>query len=468
MFKARIHAWKLHKNITKAQRATLLRKARQLKGSEQLVLGRRPVLHRLERYCRENKVSLKDLETATPRQRRRPLLSPLNASEPTESAAVRMQSLFQPPTEPSQRVEIYGDMKTAEVIIWNAESYFNFYLTAGPGTHYYSAQLTCAAPNEFLGPSLVLVENEQAWDGVVDPVEFFVHAYDALSALKMGLTKSAFNAMGKAQSLLRILFQQQEPSLFPNLIDILMRLRQQNSQFTKAALQFIVDMASTMLSPVHPLSIIIKALCALPSIVDRMCVWRALTDVQSRFFASVEDRRLIEESRWDYFFGLEQMGHIKEAEDYLDQLFTTDERVKEEDPKYLYNKGLILEVQHKYIEAEFQFRKCLELTSQDEQRVLAGVTRSSLSDWLEAIEISLYGLAKVLEFTDRVEEAKAMWWRHLESVCARLGPDTVDTQCTGAHFDDFLLRHDYIEESAALRARFPLLLQRTILPRESL
>lgn len=379
-----------------------------------------------------------------------------------------MQSLFQPPTEPSQHVEFYGDTKTAEIFIWNTSAYFSSYFITGPGTRYYKVRWTRAASNDLPVQCPILDINEQGWDGVVQPYILHNHVYAASNALEKGLANSAFIAMHKAQSLLSTLFQQQAPGLLAALIGTLVDLLEQNSQLAKVALQFIVDMALTMLPPTHPLSMIISAFIALPFTTDRMSVWRIMTDVHSKSFAFVQDPAPTEMAGWRYFDGLMRMGHLKEAEDCLDRLFHADRNVKEEDPEYLSEKGIILYEQHQYMEAEIHLRKCLDLTRHVEEQVLAKITESGWSNWCKCIVISLYGLANVLESMDKVEEAKAIWWRRIEFCCAAWGPDDVDTQVAGSDFEDFLLQHDYIEESAALRARFPCLLQQNKLPPECL
>lgn len=468
MYKARAKAWNLRKNITKAERPSLIRKVRQPRRTDQVLYGGRPVLHRLLRYCKEKNLSLGDLEKVTSSNQQQRSGSPLDANDRVESGGLALQSLFRCPSQPSRPIALYGDMTTAEVIIWNTNYYLNFYFTEGHGTRYFQPKPTVARCKGPPAKSPVLVRNQEAWGDLVEPTNIIEHIFDALANSKAGFIDLAFEAMNKAYGLTRILLKQQAPNLLPYFIEILVNRRIATSNLARNIRHFILNMAATVLGAEHPLSIIVRLFCLLPSTVAHMFVWRAVTDAFSKPLSVLEDSKLLRNTRWTYYFGLRKRGSVEEAQDYLSVLFGTDRNAKEQDLEFLIQEGRLLEMRYKYMEAETQYRKCLQLLKKEEREILADGPDSSSIKWRAMVYGCLRGLAGILESTERIDEAKAAWWREFDFVCAAWGHNSTHAQVMGAHLDDFLNGHGYIEESTALRARFPCLLRRTLLPPESL
>jgi tetratricopeptide (TPR) repeat protein len=460
--------WNLHKNLKKAEKATLIRKVRQTRRADQLLFKGRPVqMHRLLRYCKENKIPLQILDTATPRNRQQRLQSPHDASSRASSAALELQSLFRSPSQPSQPVVMYGDMRTSEVIIWNTESYLNSYFTTGLGTRYFKVEVnpTVTPREEVPGQSLLLVRNEGAWDGVVEPVKMYNHIFDAICALKGGFIEPAFEAIDKAYCLVQILFEQEAPTLLPFLIYIFFYQVKGDTNFARNVRQFILDMAKTVIGHAHPLSRILTSLCTVASTNCKFFVWRIVCDALRKVFAALEDSEALTYVRLLYVYALRNSGFAKEGEHYLDLLYGN---VEEHNPEYIAQKAAFSKKQGKYMEAEIQYRKCLELLKEAESEILANGTHSSSFEWSFELNTCRRGLADVLELTGRIDESKAIRWRNLQLVSATWGPDSVDIQIAGSCFDEFLTANGYIEESTALRAQYPSILQQNKLPPESL
>ena len=462
MFKARITNWNLHKNLKKADKASLIRKVRQTKGAGQLVFKGRPVqMHRLVRYCKENNVPPADLEPAALREQRRRSISPLNFGVSGELAALGLQSLFRSPSQPSWPIAMDGDMRTAEVILWNTETYLNFYFTTGPGTQYFKVDPTMAACK-------ALVKNEEAWNGIVEPKIMARNIRYASYAWENGFPHSAFEAADEASGLVKTLFEQQAPTLLAQLINALAYGAKGDFVFANNMRQFILDMAATVLGDEHPLSMILNSLSKLSSAVDKYHVRRAVTDAFDRCFEGLGDSGLLIETRTLHLYGLVEEGLMKEAQDYSDVIHQTGGRIAEQDPIHFCEAACLLPAHSKYIEAEIQYRRWLDLLKEAEDDVLAEGTSSCSLGRLRAIYGCQFGLALVLEFMDRIDEAKAIWRRALKFVCAAYGPDSIETQVTGSQLDDCLTENGCIEESAALRAQFPCLLRRKVLALESL
>jgi tetratricopeptide (TPR) repeat protein len=468
MYKARINAWNLHKNLKKAQKATLFRKVRQGGGVEKLLPNGRPLMPRLMRYYRENKVELRAIEAATSTNRRRRANSLLDAVSHADAAAFKVQSLFRPPYQPSWPIVMYGDIRTAEAIKWYTETYLDSYLRTGPGTLYYQVVPVKAAPKKCTAQSLVWTRNESAWSSVVCIGTLTNHVVDAIQALKWGFTESAFEAIDEAHDLLPLLFRQQTPSLLSGLIDILATQVGGDSSFAQKLRQFILDMAATVLGTAHPLTMITKMLCTVSSTADQLRVWRAVTDSYDRFFGVVEDFESSGKIRWNYYLGLWHEGLILEAQDYLEVIDTADGVLREQDTVYLTEKAECLREQGRYVEADFQYGRCLELLKEAEDDILAHGRNSTFLPERIEIDNCLHGLARVLAVTGKIDEAKAMYWRTFEFVCAAFGADGVDAQIAGADLDDFLIAYEYLEESASLRAQHPRILLRNELPPECL
>jgi tetratricopeptide (TPR) repeat protein len=468
MYKTRINSWNLHKNLKKAQKATLVRKVRQKDGVEQLLPNGRPLMPRLLRYCRENKAELRAIGAATSTNRQRRVNSILAASSHADAAALEVQSLFRPASQPFRPIAMYGDMRNAEAIKWYTEAYLDYYLTTGPGTLYYQRVPVETASDDGTAQSLTWTRNESAWSNVVATSTLIAHANDAMQALESGFSKTAFEAISKAQDLLQPLFKQQTPGLLPVLIYILAVKASGDSKFARNLRKFIFDMAATVLGTAHPLSMIIRTLCTLSSMADQLRVWCAVIDSYDKFLSVVKDSGTSEVIRWRYYRGLSQGNLIHEAQDYLEVMFGGHGVLREQNADYVSEKANLLRMQGKYVEADFQYRRCLELLKEAEDDIMAHGRNSTFLDEFCDTDDCLYGLADSLENTDRIDEAKVMYWRSFKFNCAALGPDSFDAQVAGACLDDFLNDHGYLEESATLRAQYPPLLRRDKLPRECL
>ena len=464
MYKARINAWNLHKNLKKAQKATLVRKVRQRGGVEKRLPNGRPLMPRLLRYCRENKVELRAIGATTSSNRQRRVNSLLDASSHADATALKVQSLFRPPFQPSRPIAMYGDMRNAEAIIWYTETYLGSYLTSGPGTLYYQVAPVEPAPKNRTAKSLIWTRNESAWSNVVPAETVKDHVFDAMEALKWGFTESAFEAINKAHELLPALFKQQTPQLLCYLIEILTIEAGGKSNFAQKLRQFILDMAATVLGAAHPLPMITNMLCTFLSTADQLRVRRAVIDRCDGFFGVVEDSGMSQTFRWCYFRELQEEGLILEARDYLEEVFGADGVLREQNTEYVGVKACCLRRQGKHVEADFQYRRCLEFLKKAEDDIMAHGRNSTCLDQRFNIDEYLYGLAKSLEHTDRIDEAKVMLWRGFEFACAAFGPDGVGAQIAGAGLNRFLIRHGYLEQSATLRAQHPRILRRKKLP----
>jgi tetratricopeptide (TPR) repeat protein len=468
MYKARINAWNLHKNLKKAQKATLIQKARQRSGVERLLPNGRPLMPRLLRYCRENKVEIQAIEAATSRNQQRRVNPSLGSSSREDAAALEVWSLFRSSSQPSQPIAMYGDMRNAETIIWHTEVYLNLYLTNGPGTLYYQMDPIEAARENSTAQSLVWTRNESAWSCVIDVDIVHYHVCDAMRALKWGFTESAFEEINKACVLLPVLFKEQTPHLLPTLISILVDKAGGDSNFARNVRQFIIDMAAKVLGAAHPISMITNMLCTFSSMADRLYAWRAVADSFGRGFRVVEDSIVTRNICWRYYCGLLNEDLIREAQEYLDVMYSADGDLREQDPEYLTEKASWLYKQGEYVKAGSLCRRCLELLKEAEHDIMVHGRNSTFLGKRSDITHCLYGLAYSLEDTERIDEAKVMFRRTFEFDSAALGPDSVEAVVSGADLDDFLIRHGYLEESATLRAQYPRLLSRNMLPPECL
>jgi hypothetical protein len=290
MYKARVNIWNLHKNLKKAEKASLLQKVRQIKGVNLTLFRGRPVpMHRLVRYCKENNVPTENLKIAPLRKRQRLLESPSDSGSHTASAESGLQSLFRSPHQPSPSIAVYGDTRTTEVIIWNTEAYLNYYFTTGPGTLYYEVKPAAVAGKELPATSLVLVKNERAWEDVVNPRTMYHHMIEAVWALKAGFIDSAFKALDKGYDLVQVLFKQQAPTLLSYLFLLFVSMLNDNSIFMRNVRQFILDMAATVNGGTHPRSIILNSLYTVSSTADKFYAWRAVVDALTESFVKLED-----------------------------------------------------------------------------------------------------------------------------------------------------------------------------------
>ncbi|ERF72318.1 hypothetical protein EPUS_02205 [Endocarpon pusillum Z07020] len=461
MYKGRINAWNLHKNLKKAEKATLIRKVRQKRRPNPPLFKGRPVqMHRLLRYCKENKVPTSGLEAVVRRGGQRRMTSLVDVSSGAESETYNLQSLFRTPSPPARPIAIHGDMRTAELIIWTNEVYLKEYFTTGLGTYYFKPELTIAALNGRPTQASVSTKNEEAWDRVVDPLSMIKHITDAFCALQSGFAQLAFTTVSEAFDLLETFFKQQTPILLPCLICVFENRTRGESDFSRHVRQFILSMGTTVLGSAHPLLVILNSLCTISSTNGKMFAWRVVTDSFSKFFDVLKIPGMLLYLRLFYIDGLRGRGWVQEGQDYLEAVCSPEEEIEGQNVDYILVKAILLRKQHKFIEAEVEYRRCLELLEGAGCDILAnGLPSKLLSRW-HYLDVCLFGLGRILKATGRIDEGQAMYRGYIELVCAAYGPDSVETQVATSAFDDFLVENGYIEESAALRAQYPFLLGR--------
>jgi tetratricopeptide (TPR) repeat protein len=453
MYKTRINDWDLHKNLKKTEKVALVRKLKENRGSDPLVFkGRSVEMHKLVRFCKDNHVPPGDQEIATPRKRQRRLECPVDANRRVESAPHILQSLFRSPAEPIGPIALDGGMRTAELIIWNIENYLSSYFTTGPGNRYFKVDSSMQPP--------VLVKNKAAWKDVVKAYSIYKLASDAFLALEQGFVDSAFEAIGKANTLIKVVLEQQEPNFLAILFATLLECIIRRSQLARKTQEFILA---------HPITMVAKQFCMLSSAAGKGFVWGAATDAVLKSFGVLEKSyKQLKDTQRTYFVGLRCLGLTSQAQSCLDVVFSNEGERKEKNTNYIYKTGVLLVHQGKLVAAEIRFRKCLELLKEAERDILAGTTNCSFARWWVEIANCRYFLAVILECTGRIDEAKAMGWRNVEFVSGARGHDRILTQFFGSHFDNFLTRHGYYEETATLRVQYPFLLLRKELPPENL
>lgn len=435
MYKERIKIWGLHKNLTRVEKETMIRKIGQRRPVNQTLLNRRPLLHRLERYCKENRIS----------------------------APYELHSVLKPAFQLAQPIALYGSIRTCEVIMQNIEIYMDYYFTSGPGTQYYK-KVVATAYHGSADKALVFVEDEEAWKDMLDPVEIVYLVNDAFDAFESGFIELAFRTMEEGLALVETMFNQQSPSLLGYLFSILLRWKHFRSHLTGKMVNFVLKMASTILGDAHPLSIIANQLVTQTNANESCYIWRALTEALTRAFEPLENSRQIEAVRWYCLYGVKRLGSIGEAQDYLER--TVGAETVQKGPKYLHEKAHLFFKQERYLEAETLYRECLESWKDEQQDILAWGTDSESLEWKFDIRNCLGCLAAMLDHTDRINEAKVMWRRFFEFDSKAFGSDGVNTVITGSSFSDFLAKHGFLEEREMLRAECPELLHRREIPKE--
>lgn len=233
MYKDRITKWDLQKNLKKAEKAKRIQKLRQTGHEDQLLRNGRLIVHRLKRHCKENKISLEVLETITRNVENGKWTSFGDVNQCTEAGALCLQSLFRSSTELSPPVALYGEVRTAEFVIWNAENYLNSYFTDGPGTRYFKVDPTAAAHKGLPSQSLLLVRSREAWNEVWEPRVLFNRVSYALEALDCGFLSSAVAKMDQAFALVEVLFRQAEPTLLSYLLAIVIAQTSHDSNLAR-------------------------------------------------------------------------------------------------------------------------------------------------------------------------------------------------------------------------------------------
>ncbi len=446
----------------------MVRKVMRRGKADGLLLNGRPVQHRLERYCKAKNVSPEDLVTSAPRRRQRRSASPVRVVGQSESAEQRLQSFFRSPSQPLASIASYGNTRIFEDIFWNTEVYLGAYLTTGPGSRFYRKQSDVAVQSGFSGHSLVFVRNDEVWKDTVSPVTVYNNIFDGFQALRNGFIASAFKSIREANGLIMVILEQQHPTLLAHLVAMLNDLMGNASSLAQKTLQYILEMATTVFGSSHPLATIVNKFYALSSAGEMGYVWRGVTDAFDRSFAVLEDSEVLEETRLRHFDGLRNLGQLNEAQTYLNVIYSKNGRAEDKNPEYILEKAFLLWLQNRSTEAEIKLRELMGLVEKVEDEVFSDATPSGSSLLQFDAFKCIYVLADTLEDLERIEEAKAMYWRAFKLASAAWGPDDVDTEWAGSELDDFLTNHGFVEESAALKAQYPHLLLRQELSPEDL
>jgi hypothetical protein len=195
----------------------MIQKMRHGKPINQTLPNHRPVWHRLVRYCKENGVSAATLATNS-RDRRSTTLC--NTDAHSISAPPELQSLFEPAFHPAQPIALHGNVRAVEIVIQNIDIYVNHYFTEGPGIRYYTKKFLGDAGQRSDSRAFILVEDEQAWQDVLDPVDVVNSMRNTDDAISMGFTESGFRELANAMDRIKILFTQQNPGLVGNVFVI--------------------------------------------------------------------------------------------------------------------------------------------------------------------------------------------------------------------------------------------------------
>jgi tetratricopeptide (TPR) repeat protein len=462
MYKGRINAWKLRKNLNKDEKATMIRKMRHGKPINQTLPNRRPILHRLVRYCKENRVSP---ATLAMNSRDRHSTTPCNTEAHITSAPPELQSRFKPAFQPAQPIALHGSIRAVEIIIQNIDIYVNHYFAEGPGTRYYKKKLLGDTDPRSHRQAFVLVKDEQAWQGVLDPVDVVNSMRNADDAISIGFIESGFRGLGNAVDLIKTLFTQQNPELIGNLFVIFFRHFPDATNLARKIRRLFIEMASIVLGSEHPLSIVVTQLSTLSNVAEKSYVWRTLSDVLTTPFSLLEDNTPLCSTKWDCINGLTDLGALGEASDYLDMIVLAKGEL-EKSPTYLLSKGYLLHKQGKYLESKILHQESLENWKDHEQDILAAGKDCESMELFYVIGNCIFYLAIALEDLHEIEQAKALRRRAFDLCCKARGPDTADSQITGSLFDKFLTHHGYFEERDELRAEYPALLDRKEIPQE--
>lgn len=471
MYKARSRAWGLRKYLKKAEKARLVRGIKQSKPHGPFLHNGKPIQHRLLRYCKENNISWEDTESTTQHGENQSQRS-LAAHNSDISLATRsLQSLFRGHFQLSPHITIYGNMRVNEMTVWNTQAYLSTYFMTGPGSRLYKADQSLEACYNSHDQGSVLVKNEEAWHGTTEPLEVTDGIHEALLALDCGLIDTAFTRLQKHLSFVKTLLEQQLPDLLPSLISILVTVATQasdNSQLARMVCDYILEMATTLLSEAHPITVILYQLST-PSLVAEKChVWRAVTDVLSNAFDILKKPAWNQHNRLRFISGLKTLGFHDEAEIYLDLNYKPSNVTNIfKDSNYYYQKGDLSSCRGDYVNAELYLRKCFLLNGNFES-VPPERTDIRLLGWYRLRTRCSVSLANTLEHMKRIDEAKAVMTQYFEGFRDGYSPGVAHIRVAGCHFDDFLTHHGYIEESMALRAQHPWLLSRNEIPKECL
>jgi hypothetical protein len=470
MYKARSRAWGLRKYLKKDEKERLVRQIMQSKPHGPFLHNGKPILHRLLRYCKENNISWESTESTTQHAENQSQRSPAANDSDISSATRSLQSLFRGHFQLSPPITIYGNMRVNETIVWTTQAYLSTYFVTGPGSRLYKADQPLEACHNSHDQSSVLVKNEEAWHGMTEPLEVTDGIHEALLALDCVLTDTAFTRLQNHLSFVKFLLEQQLPDLLPSLISILVTVATQasdNSQLARMVRDYILEMAATVLSEAHPITVILYQLST-PSLVAEKChVWRAVTDVFSNAFDILKTPAWNQHHRLRFISGLKTLGFHDEAETYLDLNYKPSNLTNIfKGWNYYYQKGDLSSCRGDYVNAELYLRKCFQLWRNFES--VPKFTDGRLLGWYRLRTRCSVSLANTLENMERIDEAKAVMRQYFEGLHDGYSPDVAHMQVAGCHYDDFLTHHGYIEESMALRAQHPWLLTRNEIPKECL
>jgi tetratricopeptide (TPR) repeat protein len=483
MYKTRINAWKLHKNLKKKEKDNLVknlkkvdenylaRKVPQTCIGHPIVFKGRPVQpHKLIRYCKDNNLPLPaNLQKASfPSQGCGGKSAPQTNSWPN-SIANDLRRLFAPPTSPQPSVALYGDVKTTETILWNVEIYLKNYFDSGLGTYYFEVVPAPKNREEAIGKSARLVLNKEALLNSLDPSNIYVGIMNVGYEMNVGLIKPAFRTLDEVLDQVHGLLQEEAPGLLPYLLIVLIEHGRCSTNLDRQTTQFILRMANQVLGDTHSITVILNLIGMLGSLGDQCFVWRAVLEVFGKHFQDLEVSELFYRPSQAYLELLQRADMLEEGIIYMETLYAHRGQTKFAQIDYFVDYGYLLRRKGRNREAEAHFRRCVELCKEVESDILAGQLLDHDRQLIRIQNQMCYcrsRLADILEDKGRTDEAIVLWRQAVESSLAQWSYDPVACQIDVALFEDILTRHEYTVELAALREHFPFLLDRRKIPKE--
>jgi hypothetical protein len=451
MYKGRIKSWKLLKNVSKDDKLAMLRKVRHGGAINQTLPNGRPILHRLLRYCKENKVSpatlamnIRDGRLGTSRN---------------ISASRELHSYFESAFQPARPIAFCGTLRAVEISIRILETYLVHYFAEGLGSRYYK--------KKFLGGSdsqaYVLATDRQACQDLLSPRLVYNSIIEASSAIRSGFIKAGFRKLHNTMDCFKSLFKQQSPLLISKFLLILLSRDSRDTKIFQMIKEFVLGMASTVLRETHPLNVIAKELTTLSNVAEQCYVWRALTEMMVTPFSLLEDSSPLTLAITDCVVGLTGLDSKDEASNYLDSLFAG--RLQRRQPEFLPLKGRLLFYQGRNSESIILLRECLDIWKVDEQDILAAGEDSVSCSCFPLIFQCITSLAGALEELDEIDAAKACNRRLFNLTYRATGPESLMTQICASAFGDFLAFHDYLEEKEAFEEEYPAVLTGKEIPK---
>lgn len=448
MYKSRIKAWKLSKNLKKVEKESMIQNAQQGKPISKTLPNGQPYLHRLVRHCKENNISLPALAMNAVSN------TPLNSDGRISSGRPELQSLFEPAFQASRPIALYGSIRAVEIAIHNIESYMNSYLTEGHGSHYYKKKFLADTGQGSGNQTFVLVKDVEALRDLLNPCHVAVSMAVAHRTLEAGFVESAFRMLNQALDCVKTLFNQNSPLLICTIFMVLYIPSAQNSEVTRKVRDLVRKMASTLLGSAHPLSIIVNQAITLTSAVEKCHLLCAFSKVITTLSGLLEDHEMISAVDFFYVDLLLSLKSLDEAGYDLESLYGW--ALSQNDFERLMQKGVLLYNQRKYAESSRLLQRCLEVLRDNEEDLFAAGTDSESIGYFELICNCICFLAHGLEAMGEIEDAKATWRRVFVLACKVQGPDRTEAQMVGLRFDCFLRNYGFYEESGALRAECPL------------